>query len=54
MCTKNCKCKGKCGGKINYIKLKIIDFDYIDGDILCIGIKDDRGVVYRGSLEKEE
>lgn len=40
--------------QIEKIKLEIISFDYIDGDILCIDIKDDRGVVYHGSLEKQE
>lgn len=40
--------------RVEKIKLKIISFDYIDGDILCVDIKDDRGVIYHGSLEKQE
>ena len=35
------------------IELKIVDFDYIDGDILCITIEDDKGVRYYGRLEVE-
>lgn len=36
------------------ITLEIVDYDYVDGDILCVTIKDDRGVIYKGSLEKGE
>ena len=36
------------------IKLKIVSFDYVDGDILCLEVKDDRGKIYKGSLELEE
>ena len=40
--------------KIERIKLKIVSFDYVDGDILCVTIEDDRGIRYSGSLEIEE
>ena len=36
------------------IKLRIVSFDYVDDDILCVEIKDDRGVIYSGSLERED
>jgi len=33
------------------ITLKIESYDYIDDDILCVEIRDDRGALYSGSLE---
>jgi hypothetical protein len=43
---KNCSCK-----KNNKFILKVEDYKYI-GNILCLVIKDDNGIMYRGSLTK--
>jgi len=36
------------------IRLAIKEYDYVDSDLLCVKIQDDRGIVYSGTLEKEE
>ena len=36
------------------ITLKVIAYYYVDGDIICVTVQDDRGVKYSGSLEIEE
>jgi len=33
------------------IKLEIRSFEYIDEDILCVTVEDDKGVIYSGNLE---
>ena len=40
--------------KKGQIEVKIKSFDYVDSDILCVEIVDDRGAIYTGSLERKE
>jgi len=40
--------------KVKKIIIKVIEFDYVDEDILCLTVEDDRGVRYSGSLEMEK
>ncbi len=39
--------------EVKGIGLKIIDFNYVDGDLLCVTIEDDRGERYHGTLERK-